>query len=77
MAGSLKHIIGVDGNLTMELIDHLGDAYEALEECYVIIIELSGGDMKKVSAACLKHKFPDPYSTNRYSDDPMPAAMKI
>jgi hypothetical protein len=77
MAGSLRHIIGSDGKLTMELIDNLGDAYEALEECYALIIELSGGDMEKVSAACVKHKFPDPYETKRYSDDPMPADMKI
>lgn len=57
MAGSLNHIIDTDGTFTMELIDNLGDAHEALEECYAIIVELSGGDMGKVSAACLKHNF--------------------
>lgn len=77
MAGSLKHIIDTDGTFTMDLIDNLGDAYEALEECYSLIVELSGGDMTKVSAACLKFKFPDPYEKKRYSDDSMPAAMKI
>ena len=62
MAGSLNHIIDTDGAFTMDLIDNLGDACEALEECYALILELSGGDMDKVSAACRKHRFPDPWS---------------
>lgn len=77
MAGSLNHIIGEDGLFTMDLIDNLGDAHEALEECYELIIELSGGDMKKVSTACNKCNFPDPYTEDRYSDDPMPEPMRV
>ena len=76
MAGSLRHIIDEDGSLTMDMLDHMGGAHEALEECYAIIIELSGGDMSKVSAACIKLNFPDPYTTNRYQDEPMPAPMR-
>ena len=42
MAGSYKHIINRDGEFTgTELIDNLGDAYEALEECYDMIQYLS------------------------------------
>lgn len=61
MAGSLSHIIGEDGLFTMDLIENLGDAHEALEECYALIVELSGGDMTRISAACKKHRFPDPF----------------
>lgn len=61
MAGSLNHIIGKDGRFKMGSIDTLGDAHEALDECFKIILELSGGDMGKVSAACRKHGFPDPF----------------
>lgn len=76
MAGSLKHIIAPDGTLTMDKIDNLGDAHEALEELYALVIDLSDGDMRKVSAACLANRFPDPYEERRYKDDPMPMAMK-
>jgi hypothetical protein len=75
MAGSLNHIVDTDGSFTMSLIDNLGDAHEALEECYALIIELSGGDMLKVSAACKKLRLVDPWHADRYSDEPMPAAM--
>lgn len=40
MAGSLKHITDADGNFTMDLIENLGDAHEALEECFNKIREL-------------------------------------
>jgi len=77
MAGSLNHIIGDDGKFTMELIENLGDAYETLEECYALIIELSGNDMTKVSKACKKLNFVDPYEIeDRYEDDPMPKPMQ-
>ena len=42
MAGSLNHIVNEDGTFTMELIENMGDAHEALEECHQIIAELSG-----------------------------------
>jgi hypothetical protein len=43
MAGSLSHIVNEDGTFTMDLIENLGDAHEALEECFAIIKRLSGG----------------------------------
>lgn len=47
MAGSLNHIIADDGTFTMDLIDNLGDAQEALEEAHQFIAVLAmrwGGD---------------------------------
>ncbi len=76
MAGSLSHIVGRDGHFTMSLIENLGDAHEALEQCYLLIIELSGGDMGKVSAACNQFNFSDPWDKERFDDDPMPASMR-
>jgi len=61
MAGSLSHIVDKDGKFTMNLIDHVGDAHQALEECFVLIYELAGGDSDRVSAACRKHGFLDPW----------------
>jgi len=37
MAGSYRMLIDDDGRFTMDLIDNLGDAAEALEECVTII----------------------------------------
>jgi hypothetical protein len=37
MAGSLNHIVGEDGRFTMSSIENLGDAHEALDECFQII----------------------------------------
>lgn len=40
MAGSLNHIVNEDGSFTMDLIENMGDAEEALEECHRIIAAL-------------------------------------
>lgn len=41
MAGSLAHITDdSDGSFRVDLIENLGDAYEALEECHQIIAYL-------------------------------------
>ncbi len=69
MAGSLSQIINSDGRFRMDLIENLGDAWEALEECFTLIYELSGGDSKKVSLACKMYNFSDPWE-DRYGDDP-------
>lgn len=77
MAGSLNHIVGDGGEISFELIDNMCDAYEALEEMYALVIELSGGDMMAVSAACDKLGFVDPWRTSdRHADEPTPAAMR-
>jgi len=34
MAGSLDHITNENGEFTMDLIENMGDAYEALEDCF-------------------------------------------
>ncbi len=41
--------------LGVDLIDHLGDAHEALEECYDMIMHLTGGDKRKIFEAHLAH----------------------
>lgn len=52
MAGSYRHITNSDGSFRgIDLIDNLGDAYEALEECYLMIKHLTGGDKQKVFEA--------------------------
>jgi hypothetical protein len=38
MAGSYKHVVNADGTFHgVSLLDHLGDAYEALEEMYGMV----------------------------------------
>lgn len=37
MAGSYDHICDDDGSFRMDLIENMGDAHEALEECHGII----------------------------------------
>ncbi len=52
MAGSYKHIINDDGSFRgVDLLDDLGDAYEALEECFDMLKFLSGGDKTKIFEA--------------------------
>lgn len=42
MAGSYRHIVNHDGSFRgIELIDNLGDALEALQDCYEIIQRLT------------------------------------
>lgn len=58
MAGSYRHITNADGSFRgADLIDNLGDAYEALEECYDMIQQLTGGDKKKIHKAWLEGHF--------------------
>ena len=58
MAGSLNHIVGKDGHFKMGLIENLGDAHEALHECFEIIRVLTGGNVDTVNAACDTLEFP-------------------
>ena len=76
MAGSLAHLVDKDGRFNMSLIENFGDAYEALEDCYMVIYHLAGGDTKRVSEACQKAGTVDPWDNDRTADDPMPAPMK-
>jgi hypothetical protein len=55
MAGSYRHITKSDGSFNgINLLDNLGDAYEALEECYAMIKFLTGGNKEKIYKAWLK-----------------------
>jgi len=58
MAGSLSHIVAHDGTFRMGLIENLGDAHEALDECFKIIMELTGGDKEKVNEVCRRLRLP-------------------
>ena len=46
MAGSYKMLIDDDGRFTMDRIDNLGDATEALEECVTIIAEYENDEVQ-------------------------------
>lgn len=55
MAGSYRHVVADDGSFRgTELLDGLGDAYEALEEFYNMIQYLTGGDKVKIHEAWKK-----------------------
>ena len=49
MAGSLNHIVGNDGKFSMKTVENMGDAYEALEECFHIIHYITGGEANVVN----------------------------
>ena len=55
MAGSYKHCTNEDGSFRSEdftdLIENLGDAYEACEEMHWMINYLAGGDKTKIEEA--------------------------
>ena len=69
MAGSLNHLVGADGKFTMDLIENLGDAHEALEECFRPIHYLAEGDSDRIGNACNALGFPNPWD-DEYGDDP-------
>lgn len=57
MAGSYRHITNNSNEfIGIDLIENLGDAHEALEECYQIIKELGGTKKKIYKAQCHIHK---------------------
>lgn len=64
MAGSLNHIVADDGTFTMDLIENLDDAQEALEECHQIIAYLlindDVGPDHELMVACKSLAFPVP-----------------
>ena len=58
MAGSYRHIVEDDGSFRgMDLIENLGDAHEALKECYEMIQYLTGGNKEKIYTAWLEGYF--------------------
>jgi len=57
MAGSFSMIVGENGKFTMESIENMGDAFEALHECFEIIRALTGGKKDKINERCKKAGF--------------------
>jgi hypothetical protein len=52
MAGSYHHIVDEKNEFQgVDLLDNLGDAHEALEECHFMIKHFSGGDLNKIFEA--------------------------
>lgn len=60
MAGSFNHIVDSNEGFTMEYIENLGDAEEALRECFDLITIL-GGNHDRISLACRTIGIVDPY----------------
>lgn len=60
MAGSLNHLISSNGKFTISNIDKMGDAVEALQECFDIIMLLAEGDFRRVRRACVALNYPVP-----------------
>jgi hypothetical protein len=59
MAGSLSHIVDSrTGKFNMDLIENLGDAHEALQECFELIRTMTGGSRREVNKYCVNLKFP-------------------
>jgi len=75
MAGSFNHILESDCRFKMDSIDNLGDASEALEDCYTLIFFLSGYDSKKISDACKILNLVDPWDID-YDDAKAPITNK-
>jgi hypothetical protein len=66
MSGSFGHIVDdITGEFRFDLIEHMGEAHEALEECYYIIKELVGGDFSKLKKLKYKANIPDKYIKNQ------------
>jgi len=59
MAGSLNHIIGRKGKFSMDHIENMGDAYEALEECFHLIHAMTGGKKEEVNEYCRDLNYPE------------------
>ena len=58
MAGSLRHIQdNKTGEFTMEYIENIGDAHEALAECFEIIKHLTGGKIQVLNPVLNELKF--------------------
>ena len=65
MAGSPNHLVrdqadeyGPRGSFRLDTIDNMGDALEACEECFYVIVELSGGDQERINEALRKLRYP-------------------
>ena len=73
MAGSLAHIVDGDGTFTMDLIENMGDAHEALEDCFLIIQALTQGEKKKINKMC--QRIDSPQIAHNLSLDTQPSSV--
>lgn len=71
MAGSMNHLVDRDGRFTMEFIENMGDAHEALEECFDLIYLLARGCSETVGQACRALGYPDPWRDKHDPKAPM------
>ena len=69
MAGSFNHLVGKDDALQLDLIENLGDAAEAFEECYQLIFYLAGDDKERIAAACDHLNIVNPWDPDAIRDD--------
>lgn len=75
MAGSYRHIVNSDNKfIGCDLIENLGDACSALQDCYAIIKELGGTHARIYRAKVTIHKqlFPNekfPFSYHEYWEE--------
>ena len=58
MSGSFASIVGDDGEFRVDFIENLGDAHEALEQCFSIIHFFTAGKPENVNVACDLYNFP-------------------
>jgi len=63
MAGSFNHLVGIDDKFTADMLDNMGDAIEALEECWKIIFELADDDKQIIGEVCDKFDFVNPWES--------------
>ena len=69
MAGSLNHTVNDEGAFTMETIENLGDAHEALEQCFDIIAYLLEGRQNArlaLELACRRAHAPIPKAIPKF-----------
>lgn len=51
MAGSYNHLLNDDGTFRFDMIENMGDAHEACQQCFAIIQHLAGGSEEKIQGA--------------------------
>lgn len=57
MAGSYNHLVNDDGHFTFDLIENMGDAREALAQCFFLIHYLVGGGNQTLIEAAINEYY--------------------
>jgi hypothetical protein len=67
VSGSFPHLVDDDnGKFRFNLIENVGEAREALADCFVIIYKLSGGNLHRVREAIAKFDGLSMHDVNMY-----------